>query len=249
MSAMGLVHLPIPTDGVNRHRHVSTCPFGRFACTCTYQLHFFVVVVTWRRLPLGLGLRLLLRLGRCGGLRLAGVPHVRPRLRESATGRCKWWCMMAQALRAQAGTHLLYLSFLADGLHRRLHISPTCPFRRIVCTSHYTCLLLILSGGCSAQAITHVSYLSFPADGLHMPFHISPTCPFGWMVCTGHYRCPLLVLFRGWCAQAITYLSYLPFSADGLHRLLHISPICPFRRMVCTTHYTCLLLVLFGEWC
>ena len=59
--------------------------------------------------------------------------------------------------------------FSADGLHRRLHtslllvlfggrsaqafthISPTCPFRRMVCTDVYTCLLLVLFGGWSAQ--------------------------------------------------------------------------------------------------
>ena len=105
---------------------------------------------------------------------------------------------------------LSYLSFSADGLHRRLQMSPTCPFRRMVCTGVYTTLLLVLFGG-------------------------SPTCPFRRMVCTGAYTCLLLVLFGGRSAQALTHLSYLPFSADGLHRpfvLVGGCPACPFRRMV-----------------
>ena len=126
---------------------------------------------------------------------------------------------------------LSYLSFSADGLHRPLHMSPTCPFRRVSCTSlllvlfrgwsvqlsylsfsaDVHSLLLVLFGGWSAQAITHVSSLSFLTGGLHRRLHISPTCPFQRMVCRA---------------------------------LLHMSPTCPFRRMVCTA----LLLVLFGGW-
>ena len=214
------------------------CPFGRFACTCTYQLHFFVVVITWRRLPLGVELRLLLRLGRCGGLRLPGVPHIRTGLRESAIGWCKWWCMVAQPLRAQDGTHLSYLSFSADGLHRPLHISPTCPFRQMVCTGHYTSLLLVLFGGCSAQAITHLSSLPFSSDSLHRPLHISRTCHFRRMVCTGHYTSLLLVLFGGWSAQAITHLSYLPFSATGVHPAV-LQPQAPIDSIPYTLSCPC----------
>ena len=61
--------------------------------------------------------------------------------------------------------------FSADGLHRRLHMSPTCPFRRMVCRGVYT----------------HLSYLSFLADGLLGRLHNFPTCPFRRMVYTGHY--------------------------------------------------------------
>ena len=111
---------------------------------------------------------------------------------------------------AQAVTHLSYLCFSADGLHRPLHMFRTCPFRRMVCTCVYTSLLLVLFGGWSARAITHLSYLSFSADGLHS----SPTCPFPRMVCTGHYTSRLIVLFGGWSAK----ISYLSFSTDGLHR-------------------------------
>ena len=121
---------------------------------------------------------------------------------------------------AQAVTHVPYLSLSADGVHGRLHISPTCPFRRMVCSAH----LLVLFRGWSAQAITHVPYLSFSADGLHRRLHISPTCPFRRIVCPAL----LLVLFGGWCAQAITHVSYLSFSEDDLHRCLHMSPDCPF---------------------
>ena len=203
---------------MNVHPHLSpTCPFGRFACACTYQLHFFVVIVTWRRrLPLGLGLRLRLRLrlGQLGlGLRLPGVPHVRPGLRDGARG----WCNPCTGLT----TSLLDTcpSFLADRLHRRLHMSPA-----------------VLFGGWSAPALTHVSYLSFLADGLHRPLHISPTCPFRRMVCTGVYTCPLLVLFGGWSAQAPTHVSHLSFLADGLHKQLHMFPTCPFWQMMLTLH-------------
>ena len=178
MSAMGLLHLPSPTDGVNRHPHVSpTCPFGRFPGTCTYQLHFFVVVVTWCRLPLGVGLCLLVRLRRCGGLLLPGVPHICPGLRGSARGWCKWWCMVAELLRQQAFTHLSYFSFSADGLHRPLHTSATCPFRRMVGTGLCTSLLLVLFGGCSAQAFTRVSYLSFSDNGADLAVLQPPSTP------------------------------------------------------------------------
>ena len=162
----------------------------------TYQLHCVVVVVTWRRcLPVGLGLRLRLRVGlrRCWGLRLPGVPHVRRGLREKRMVQFSGW-----------STHISYLSFSADGLHRRLHMSATCPFRRMVCTGSYTCLLLVVFCGWSAGALTHVSYLSFSADGLHRRhLHMSPTCPFRRMVCTGPYMSPTCP-FGEWSAQAIT---------------------------------------------
>ena len=61
----------------------------------------------------------------------------------------------------------------ADGLHRRLHMSPTCPFRRTVCRGAYTCLLLVLFGGWSAEAFTHISHVSFSAEGLHRRLHTS----------------------------------------------------------------------------
>ena len=118
-----------------------------------------------------------------------------------------------------------------DGAIRRMVC--TCPFRPMVCTGCYTCLLFVLFGGWS---LTHVSYLSFSADGL---LHMSPICPFRRMVCS---TCLKFVLFGGWSA---THVFYLSFSADGLHRLLNMSPICPFRRMVCST---CLLFVPFGGW-
>ena len=133
--------------------------------------------------------------------------------------------------------------------HMRLTISPTCPFRRKVCTGFHTCLLRVHFDGWSAQPIIHLSYLSFSADGLHGPLCVSPTCPFRWMVRIGVYTSLLLVLFGGRSTKANTHVSYLSFSADGLHMRLHISPTCPFRRMVCTGHYTCLLLVHFGESC
>ena len=82
------------------------------------------------------------------------------------------------------------MSFSADGLHRLLHMSPICPFRRMVCTGVYTCPPRVLFGGWSAQAFTQFSYLSFSADGLlfsylsfsadglHRPLRFSLTCPF-----------------------------------------------------------------------
>ena len=98
-----------------------------------------------------------------------------------------------------------------------LAVSPTCPFRRRVCTA----LLLfgVLFGEWSAQAIT---YLSFSVDGLQSGH-------------TRHYR----------QLQAITHLAVSPkaplySSADGLQRPL---PTCAFRQMVCRAP----LLVLFGE--
>ena len=74
---------------------------------------------------------------------------------------------------ALAFTQLSYLSFSAVGLHRHLHMTATCPFRRMVCSGVYTWLLLVLFGGWSAKAIC-------------------PTCPFRRMVCIGHYTltCP-----------------------------------------------------------
>ena len=77
------------------------------------------------------------------------------------------------------------MSFSADGLHRLLHMSPTCPFRRMVCTGVYTIFLFVLFGRWSAQAFTHVPHVSFSADGLHRRLHNFPTCPFRRMVCTG----------------------------------------------------------------
>ena len=146
---------------------------------------------------------------------------------------------------AQALTHVSYLSFSADGLHRRLRMSPTCPFRWMVCTGAYTCLLPVLFGGWSAQTLTHASSLSFSADGLHRRLHMTLTCPFRRMVCTSVYTCLLLVHFGGWSAQAIALLCNLSFSAnDGLHGpfvLFGGSPACHIRRMVCTglTHVSC----------
>ena len=79
------------------------------------------------------------------------------------------------------------MSFSVDGLHRLLHMSPICPFRRMVCTGVYTCPPRVLFGGWSAQAFTQFSYLSFSADGLHRRVHNFPACPFRRMVYTGHY--------------------------------------------------------------
>ena len=75
-------------------------------------------------------------------------------------------------------TQLCYLSFSADGLHRLLHMSPICPFRRMVC---YTCLLFVLFGG---WFVTHVSYLSFSADGLRGRNLSFCVYTFWRMVCT-----------------------------------------------------------------
>ena len=88
----------------------------------------------------------------------------------------------------------------------------TCPFRRMVCTGCYTCLLFVLFVGWSAQAVTHVPHVSFSADGLHRRLHNFSTCPFWRMVCTSVYTIFLLVLFGGWSTQAITLLSNLFFS-------------------------------------
>ena len=144
-----------------------------------------------------------------------------------------------------------------------LAVSPTCPFRRRVCTA----LLLfgVLFGGWSAQAIT---YLSFSMDGLqrghtghYRPLQaithlaLSPTAPL-YSSADGYKGRYLLVLFGGWSAE----LPYLSYSVRGLQfRALllvlpsrqaphmvctYISPtsFCPFRRMVCTFSPTCPLL-------
>ena len=166
-----------------------------------------------------------------------------PQLQETAHKMPEDFLPSAVAANVPHSSQQIHGTNASTGGNRPLHMSPTCPFRRMVCTGHYTSLLLVLFCGCSAQPLTHLSYLSFSADGLHSPLHMSPICPFRRMVGTGHYTSLLLVLFGAWSAQAMTQVSYLSFSAHGMHRRLHISPTCPFRRMVCTA----LVLVLFGE--
>ena len=120
-----------------------------------------------------------------GARALRGAAAARGSPRSSrAERKCKR--MVQSVLFGGWSTHVSYLPFSADGLHRPLHMSPTCPFRPMVCTGHYTCLLFVLFGGWSAQAFTHVSYVSFSADGLHRPLHVS-YLSFWRMVCTGHY--------------------------------------------------------------
>ena len=151
-----------------------------------------------------------------------------------ALGDKRGWCNSADGLH-----------FSGDGMH--LHMTATCPFRRMVCTGCYTCLLLVLFGGWSAPAVTHVCYLSFSADGLHRLLQMSPICPFRRMVCRGCYTCLLLVLFGGWSARAFTHVSHVSFSADGLHRPVHVS-YSSFWRMVCTSVYTFWRMVCTGPY-
>ena len=59
--------------------------------------------------------------------------------------------------------------------------APICPFRRMVCTGCYTCLLFVLFWRMFCRPITCPFWrLHILADGLHM------LC-FWRMVCTGHY--------------------------------------------------------------
>ena len=88
-------------------------------------------------------------------------------------------------------------SFSADGLHRPLHMSyfsaeglqssPTCPFRRMVCTS-------------SPTSPFRPPFRRMVCTGHNM----SPTCPFWRRVCTPL----LLVLFGGWSAQALLLVRF-----------------------------------------
>ena len=98
---------------------------------------------------------------------------------------------------AEALTHVSYLSFSADGLHRRLQMTATCPFRRMVCSGVYTGLLPVLFGGWSAHATC-------------------PTCPFRRMVCIGRYTPTCPFRRRMVCTAHLGKCPACPTRRDGL---------------------------------
>ena len=101
-------------------------------------------------------------------------------------------------------------------------MSPSCPFRRMVCSGDYTIVLLVLFGGWSGQAITLLSYLSFSADdGLHRPFVLfgrvsclsySADGLFHQMSgCEHHFMnniCSTAVSFRAWSSGLLHVLVF-----------------------------------------
>ena len=123
------------------HLQEGTCPFRRMVCTGVYTIFLFVLFGRWSAQAFTQFSFLSFSARVC-----TGVYPCPPRVLFGG------WS-------AQAFTQFSYLSFSADGLHRRLHMSHTCPFRRMVCTGVYAVFLLVLFGGWSAQACVYTIFL------------------------------------------------------------------------------------------